>query len=193
MRLPSFLPVPWAMGLVFLFLLGRPSTGHALDITTVDGITYRQCQDLHAEPDTLAFTHSSGTARIVYENLPEPLKKKYFDSAKVAAYRQQIEEAKLAAAAKVAEAKQREELAKRDAERRRVEQVAILEQKQEEFAKEGRQMEADAHASMVADQLAEKEAEERPQKIAKAALAVAGIVAFGLLARLLIGNKKAND
>ncbi len=157
------------------------SSTMALDITTLDGVTYKKCEITRVEPDALAFSHAYGMARISYENLPDALRRQYFDPAKVAAYREQLQQAQDAAAAKVAQAQ------------RAREEAALKErQKQQRFVDEGQQEEKDRRTAMVDEQIALKEAEERPEKVRRGALAMAGIVAFGLLARMLIGKREAS-
>jgi hypothetical protein len=99
--------------LFFLLIAGRAL---ALDITTADGKSFRQCEIETVEPDALRILHADGAARIPYEKLPASLQKQYFDPAKIAAYRQEAAEAQKAAASRVAELKrQQEEAAAREA------------------------------------------------------------------------------
>jgi hypothetical protein len=51
----------------------------ALDITTADGQTYKQCEVKAIEPDALRITHSEGATRIPYGKLPPAVQKQYFD------------------------------------------------------------------------------------------------------------------
>jgi hypothetical protein len=87
----------------FLVLALLVQVAFALHITTADGQSYKQCAVTRVEPDALRITHADGAARIPYEKLPPALQKQYFDPAKVAAYRNQAEDARKAAAAKAAE------------------------------------------------------------------------------------------
>lgn len=80
----------------------------AADITTRDGnTTYRNAQVTGVDPDGIRVTHSTGVAKLRFENLPDALQKHYhYDPAKVAAYRKQVEDAQKAASAKAAAAEQ---------------------------------------------------------------------------------------
>ena len=51
----------------------------ALDITTADGQTYKQCEVNGIEPDALRITHADGATRIPYDKLPPAIQKQYFD------------------------------------------------------------------------------------------------------------------
>ncbi len=146
----------------------------------MDGITYRRCEDIRAEPDTLVFSHSNGSARIAYDNLPAALKSKYFDPAKVAAYRQEIQKAKDAAAAKVALLQ-----------RQREEAVAKAKAEQRAFVEETRQDDSARRADMIHNQLVQKEEEERPQKMRIAMMAIGGLCAIALLFRVLFSGQDA--
>ena len=72
----------------------------AANITTRDGTIYRNAQVTGVDPDGIRVTHSTGVAKLRFEDLPEALQKQYhYDAAKVAAYRKQVEDAQKAAAA----------------------------------------------------------------------------------------------
>ncbi len=79
----------------------------AANITTRDGTIYRNAQVTGVDPDGIRVTHSTGVAKLRFEDLPEALQKQYhYDAAKVAAYRKQVEDAQKAAAAQAAVAQQ---------------------------------------------------------------------------------------
>ncbi len=119
----------------------------ALDITTTDGKTYRECTITQVEVDALRVSHQDGAARIPYEKLPASLQKQYFDPAKIAAYREQAAEAKhaaeVAAAAKAEEDRRQRQIAAAEAEeqrlqaeqtRRQAEQTRLREEEGKKFA-----------------------------------------------------------
>ena len=167
------------LAVVLILFAGFPLTSWALDITTRDGVTYRNCQDLRPENDKLAFTHSNGAARVVYENLPDALKSKYFDPAKIAAYRQQVQGAKDAAAAKVAAAERAREEAARKAQR-----------EQQQFIQETHDEEANRRKEMVDEQLAMKAADERPQKVLVALLTIMGLCIIAVPVTSMLKEKE---
>ena len=88
----------------------------ALDITTLSGTTYKNCQILEVQPDRIRIMHSSGITGIDFNDLPEKLRNRYhYDPAKAADVRQQRVEkeriaaetnARMAEAAKIAAAQQ---------------------------------------------------------------------------------------
>jgi len=54
-----------------------------MDLTTLDGTTYRDVKVTRVEADGLAITHASGAGKIEFLNLPEEVRKKYaYDPAK---------------------------------------------------------------------------------------------------------------
>ena len=109
----------------------------ALDITTTDGRTYKDCTISKVEPDALRIIHSDGAARLPYEKLPPALQKQFFDPAKVAAYHEQVEEAKRAAAVKAEEERRQQQIAAAEAqEQREAEAEARQRQEDEKMAAE---------------------------------------------------------
>jgi len=184
MKPRSAVSVPLSVILSILIWSEGSGIGFALDITTLDGITYRRCEDIRVEPDALVFSHTNGSARINYDKLPAALKSKYFDPAKVAAYReqirQQIQDARDAAAAKVALLQ-----------RQREEAVAKAKAEQRAFVEETRQDDAARRADMLHNQLVQKEEEERPQKMRIAMMAIGGLCAIALLFRVLLSGQDA--
>ena len=75
----------------------------AANITTRDGTTYRNAQVTGVDSDGIRVTHSTGVAKLRFEDLPEALQKQYhYDAAKVTAYRKQVEDAQKPAAAQAA-------------------------------------------------------------------------------------------
>ena len=103
MRWADLFP-PLAGARVFLALFFAAHAALALDITTTDGQTYRKCVIAKVSGDSLDITHDYGAARIPYDKLPAKLRQKYFDPAKVAAYRGQAAEARQTVAARNPEA-----------------------------------------------------------------------------------------
>ena len=114
----------------------------ALDITTADGQTYKQCAVTGVEPDALRITHADGATRIPYEKLPPALQRQYFDPTKVGAYRQQAEDARKAAEAKAAQA-ERERLLEqaRQAEDARAAEAKAAQAERERLSEQARQAE----------------------------------------------------
>lgn len=136
----------------------------ALDITTADGQTYKQCEVTRVEPDALRISHTNGAARITYEKLPPALQRQYFDPAKVAAYHKQVEDARQAAEAKAAEERRLHDEA--TAKAAKAERERLAEQaRQEQESREVKEQE----------QREQREAEER-QKTLQTVLSVVGIV-----------------
>jgi hypothetical protein len=59
----------------------------ALDITTLDGKTYRDCRISRVDPDSICVLWSSSGARIKFVNLPELIRAQYgYDPEKAAAF-----------------------------------------------------------------------------------------------------------
>src|SRR5260221_2806982 len=59
----------------------------AMDITTLDGRTYRDCRVSHVDPDSICVLWSSSGARIKLANLPEPVRAQYgYDPEKAIAF-----------------------------------------------------------------------------------------------------------
>ena len=73
----------------------------ALDITTLSGTTYKNCQILEVQPDRIRIMHSTGITSIDFNDLPEKLRNRYhYDPAKAADVRQQrVEKERIAAEA----------------------------------------------------------------------------------------------
>src|SRR5438552_15874019 len=73
---------------IVLLLLWVPNL-IALDITTLDGRTYRDCRVSRADPDGVCVLWSGGGARIKFANLPAAIRFRYgYDAQKAAAYEQ---------------------------------------------------------------------------------------------------------
>ena len=171
---------------IFLLVLFLAQAGLALDITTNDGLTYKQCEITRVEPDALRISHADGAARIAYEKLPIALQKQYFDAAKVTAYRQQAEVARQAAAAKAAE------------ERRQREQAAAraAQQEREQAAEERRQEEERRAAAQRQEQerIAAEESRKATEATFNVILVIGGIV-IGLFIYFIpsiVGRHKTN-
>jgi len=105
-------------------------TAHALDVVA-DGTVFYDCTDLRTEGALLLFKHSTGTARVRYDHLPDALLKKYFPPPLLTAIRER--EASEAAARRAREA----ELARRAEAARQLElaRQAEIERKAEEARK----------------------------------------------------------
>jgi hypothetical protein len=85
--------------LVVLLLGGKVL---ALDITTLSGKTYKNCQILAVEADRLRIMHSTGVTSIEFDDLPEPIRKRYhYDPGKAAEVKtKRLEKDSIAAEAK---------------------------------------------------------------------------------------------
>jgi hypothetical protein len=119
-------------GLILLLLHFAAQAGLALELTTTDGHTYKDCTITKVEPDALRIIHSDDAARIPYDKLPPAIQKQYFDPAKVAAYREQIAEAKRAAAAKAEEERRQLQIAAAQAEEQREQEAAARQREEDE-------------------------------------------------------------
>ena len=63
----------------------------AMDITTLDGTTYREVKVTRIDVDGLVITHAGGAGKIEFLNLPEEVRKKYaYDPAKVEAAKKAV-------------------------------------------------------------------------------------------------------
>lgn len=124
------------------------NTAFASDITTRDGTTYKHAEVTGVDADGLSITHSTGVAKVPFDNLPDAIQKQYnYDPAKVAAQRKAVEEANKAEAERVAAAqREREQIAltakqearRQDDKRRRQEQERLAaEQRLKEIDKIG--------------------------------------------------------
>jgi hypothetical protein len=92
----------------FCTLAAVPSFG--TEITTRDGTTYHNAKVTAVDVDGIHVMHSTGVAKLRFEDLPDALQKQYhYDPAKVAAYRKQFEDAKKAAVAQTAAAHEQRE------------------------------------------------------------------------------------
>ena len=86
-----------------IFLI--PVLSFGANITTRDGSVYKEAEVLKVEDDGLRISFVAGVAKIPFENLTDSLRQQYhFDSAKVAAYRRSVDEAKRMEAQKILEA-----------------------------------------------------------------------------------------
>jgi hypothetical protein len=92
----------------FFALAAVPSFG--TEITTRDGTTYHNAKVTAVDVDGIHVMHSTGVAKLRFEDLPDALQKQYhYDPAKVAAYRKQVQDAEKAAAAQTAAAQEQRE------------------------------------------------------------------------------------
>lgn len=77
-------------------------------ITTLLGRTYRGCNIVNVHPDGISFTHSNGAAKILFTDLPQPLRDKFgYDPAKAAAHEKKLADRR-AAETKAREDRQKE-------------------------------------------------------------------------------------
>ena len=166
--------------LLVLQLLARP--GLALDITTPEGRTYRDCTISEVEPDGLRIIHADGAARIPYEKLPTDLQKRYFDPVKVAAYREVAAEAQRVAAIKAEEARRQRAIAAAQAEEQR------------ELKEESRQREESAQKAVAQMKVEQVHAAERREKtFGVSMLGVAGCLGIFLyFLPTIVGGRKTN-
>jgi cation transport ATPase len=135
--------------LLMLHLMVR--AGLALDITTTDGKTYKDCTITQVEVDSLHISYAEGVAHIPYEKLPDALQKQYFDPEKVAAYRQKMEEARRAAAARAEEERRQQAIAA----------AKVEEQQRAEFAAQWRAEEAQKAAARSAEEQRQTAAQKK--------------------------------
>jgi hypothetical protein len=163
-------------GVILLLLHLAAAAGLALDIITTDGKFYQGCAITQVEPDALRITHSNGAARIPYDNLPAALQKQYFDPAKVAAYRQQLEEARRVAAAKAEE------------ERRQLKIAAAKAEEQREQEQAARQREEAARQQAEDEKKADAAREEQLRQLVrhKKAMFAVGLLAVGAALSIFI-------
>src|SRR5713101_5615810 len=64
------------MKALWILLAMAPSL-MALDITTLDGKVYKDCEVSRVFPDSICVLFSGGGARVKFANLPEPVREKY--------------------------------------------------------------------------------------------------------------------
>jgi hypothetical protein len=151
------------LSFTLLIFLGLTLSLGAMDIVTLDGVTYRNCEVTAVEPDALVFRHKDGSARVAYDKLPPAMKTKYFDPEKVEAYRKEQKEMREAA------------------QRARDEGVAKEKRKQKEFIDETRRLEQEDRNERLQAQEELREVETRPANVRNAALGVAVIVGICLI------------
>jgi hypothetical protein len=97
-----------------LLVLLAASAVFAVDITTRDGKTYKHAKVTGVDADGVRITHSTGVAKVPFDNLPDAIQKEYnYDPAKVAASRKAAEEANAAAAQAATAQRERERIALR--------------------------------------------------------------------------------
>ena len=85
------------MRLFLQLLLGvvMAVTAFSLDITTRDGTAYKNAEITAVEWDGVRIVHSTGVAKIYFEEMPESLQKRYhYDASKIAAERRTRDEAR---------------------------------------------------------------------------------------------------
>lgn len=179
--------------LVLLLLCWISYAAQALEITTSEGLTYRQCAITRVEPDALRITHADGAARIPYEKLPSALQKQYFDAGKVMAYRQEADAARQNAAAKVEEERrQQEKLA--EFRRQLVANQSREEEKQRLAAQEVETDRLAAKQRQAEEVLAEEKQSKATQASVTVILACVAIVVGGFIYFIpsIVGRHKTN-
>jgi hypothetical protein len=177
--------------LALLLIVAR--VGLALDITTNDGRTFKECTVTKVEPDALRIMHTEGAARIPYEKLPTALQKQYFDAAKVAAYRAEVAEAKRiadeAAAAKAAEERRQRAIAAAKAEEERQQAEESRQRAEETRQREEDEMKASAQKAELLRHLDFR----KRSTVALGLLGVAALLCvFLYFLPTVIGRHKAN-
>ena len=55
--------------LALLFLTASLASAAIPEITTLTGKTYRQCEIVRVHPDGVSFTHATGAAKVLFEDL----------------------------------------------------------------------------------------------------------------------------
>lgn len=79
--------------LTLAVLAALAATVFADTITTLRGRTFVDCKIAQVHPDGISFTHRVGAAKILFTDLPAPLREKYgYDPQKAAAYSKKITE-----------------------------------------------------------------------------------------------------
>src|SRR5688572_9426996 len=137
--------------IVFVFL-GLTLSVCAMDIVTLDGVIYRNCEVTAVEPAALVFRHTDGSARVTYEKLPPAVQAKYFDPEKVEGYLKEQKEAREAA------------------QRVREEAVARERRKEQDFVDETRRQEQQERDEVLRAQEEFRQMETRPKNVRSAAI-----------------------
>ena len=71
---------------LLVWLAVAPPVG-AEDVTTLAGVTYRQVRVVHVEPDGIIWEHVNGVCKVDFTDLPEVLRQRYhYDAKQAAAY-----------------------------------------------------------------------------------------------------------
>ncbi len=142
-----------------LAVLSFPGWGRAEDVTTLSGTTYHELRLVRVEPDGVVWEHATGMAKVLFTDLPEPVRRQYhYDAAKATAFQaaQAREQAQFAA---------QSQQARREAEAHQVQQfqrqaASGAEGKPGEFVYRRRAAEAAAEKSVGETLAARKAAED---------------------------------
>lgn len=160
----------------FFLLCLFATSALATDITTRDGRTYHNIEITHVDSDGIRIMHSTGVARLRFEELPDSLQKTYhYDPAKVAAFRKRFAEARKAEAARAAAAEQD-----------RLHKIQVEQEAERKRATEARRAEQDRIAS-----------ERRQQKVEEVGHVILSLLFIGLGLLLyflpsIVGRRKNN-
>lgn len=77
--------------LLFLCSIGHANPSPPLELTTLEGKTYKSVVIRKIEPDGISVTHESGATKIAFEQLPENLRSQYgLDEKSARAYREAL-------------------------------------------------------------------------------------------------------
>ncbi len=148
--------------LLALLLVIAARLAGAFDIDFPNGTSFRDVKITAVEADGLRFTHSTGTGRLTYEQLPPELQKQYFDPAKIAALRAQ-------------EAAAREVVAQKARAERKANEERIASERAEKQLKELENFKAGEAARAAKQKAAEEKAAAEAQAKTNAS------IRFGLL------------
>lgn len=79
--------------LALLFLTASLASAAIPEITTLAGKTYRQCEIVRVHPDGVSFTHATGAAKVLFEDISPAWRGRLgYDPAKAERYRREQEE-----------------------------------------------------------------------------------------------------
>ncbi len=79
--------------LALFFLSGALACAGVPEITTLTGKTYRDCEIVRVHPDGVSFTHATGAAKVLFEDLPAEWRARLgYDPVKAEAWKREQEE-----------------------------------------------------------------------------------------------------
>ncbi|HRJ10475.1 MAG TPA: hypothetical protein PLP58_17980, partial [Prosthecobacter sp.] len=79
--------------LALFFLSGALACAGVPEITTLTGKTYRGCEIVRVHPDGVSFTHATGAAKVLFEDLPAEWRARLgYDPVKAEAWKREQEE-----------------------------------------------------------------------------------------------------